>query len=296
VIAKHFSSAIFLAVVGAYATPTAAAPKKTAPRPRIDCFDVTVSHNSQPTTALFAQRHCQAGGVTWAPIVRVLVQRRGPIAPVVEPTPGWTGGVYTLNGVTRFAIDDEAEAAHFCTTDRALLTSLRGDYQRLNADVAQLRRAMAEASALEMECFEADGSPPRLPKLDPLPALPPAVLAAAQARTERLRLTIERQPAWCFPPHALDDHKGLIQLLPEGRAVLSAPDGKLLERGSWHLPRPDSGDDRIEVVLQGAGLFHFNLGPSGRLGIDYIAKKGTLREDLIPGDRCPHAPGGSPAK
>jgi hypothetical protein len=271
---------IAFVVVGACAQAASAQPH---------CFEVTVSNNSRQTSAVFAARHCQGGGVTWAPILGALARRQGSVAPVVDATPGWTGAVYTLNGRVRFSVDEEGDAARFCAGDRGLATSLRRAYQRLNTDADELRKAMTEASALEMECLEADGTVPQVPKFDRLPSLPPEELAATRASRERLKRALERQPRWCFPAHEIENRRGLLRFMSEGRVELLGDDGKLLERGSWNWPRDDSGDDRIEVVLR-AALFHFNIGRSGRLGVDFIGKKGIIREELIPGDQCPRAP------
>jgi hypothetical protein len=280
VIAEHSLRAIALVIVAACA-PAAAGPP-------IECFDATATHNSRQTRAVFAARHCQGGGVTWAPILGALARRQGSVAPVRDQTPGWTGAVYTLNGGTRFSVDEEGDAARFCAADRGLTTSVRRAYERLNADAGELRRAMTEASALEMECLEADGTVPRVPKFDRLPSLPLEELAATRGSRERLKRALERQPSWCFPPHEIENRHGLLRFLSAGRVELIGDDGKVLERGSWSWPRDDSGDDRIEVVLR-AALFHFNVGSSGRLGQAFIGKKEIIREDLIPGDQCPRA-------
>jgi hypothetical protein len=109
--------------------------------------------------------------VTWAPILMVLVARRGATAPVLGPVPGMTGDVATLDGKTHFAIDEEGNAARFCSDDRGLLEAIRADYARLNRDAAELRRAMAEASPGAMECLDENGKLPPLPPLRPAPAL-----------------------------------------------------------------------------------------------------------------------------
>jgi len=126
----------------------AGCPKK--PRHR-DCFDVAVGENSRATNALFEARHCQGGGVTWAPIVRVLAGRHGRVAPVEEPIEGWNGGVYLLNGKTLFSIDDEGDAAQLCADDPELLQSMKREIHHLNTDVEALKQAMAAADPEEME-------------------------------------------------------------------------------------------------------------------------------------------------
>lgn len=130
---------------------------------RIACFDADVVNNSATTKRVFEQRHCQGGGVTWAGIFEVIVARKGRVTATTMPSPGWTGSVYMLNGETRFAIDEEGDAARFCSDDPALLSWMRGEHARLNADGAALLQALHSAPALRVECSEADGTSPRLP-------------------------------------------------------------------------------------------------------------------------------------
>lgn len=139
----------------------------------VGCFDVTSARNSASTRSVFAARHCQGGGVTWAPILAALVARRGVVVPVREPVPGMTGDVAVLDAKTRFAIDEEGDAARFCSEDRGLLNAINGDYVRLNRDAAELRRAMSEASPLAMECLDENGKLPPLPAMNPMPVQPP---------------------------------------------------------------------------------------------------------------------------
>lgn len=143
--------------------------KPPAPE-RITCFDARVAQNSEQTRQVFSARRCQGGGVTWAALLDVLARRRGSVSPLDAPAPGWTGAVYTLNGQTRFSIDEEGDGARFCAGTAELSASIRRDYQRLNEDPAELRRAMSEASALAMECLEEDGSVPELPGPLPMPS------------------------------------------------------------------------------------------------------------------------------
>lgn len=97
--------------------PQVGCTKKEASK-RINCFDVRVGDNSPGTIAIFFARRCQAGGVTWAPLLDVLVRRRGSVAVVNDTAPGWTGGVYTLNGSTRFSIDDpQRDVPGLCACD-----------------------------------------------------------------------------------------------------------------------------------------------------------------------------------
>src|SRR6185437_8817932 len=195
-------------VVGLLALAGLGCPKKAVPpSPRAAapaaCFEVTAADNSPKTRELFAARRCQGGGVTWAGILDVLAARQGHVEPVTAPTPGWAGAVYTLNRRTRFSIDDESGAARFCADDRQLLATMRREVARLNAAPDALTRAMGQASALALECFESDGAAPTLPPTNPLPALPPAMAAETHAAAERLKQALHEQPVWCF---AADDY------------------------------------------------------------------------------------------
>ena len=233
---------------------------------RAECFSATPANTSAQARALFAARHCQGGGVTWAPILEALARR---------------------HGETRFSVDDEADAALFCSDDAKLLAAVRRDYSMVNGSGEQLRRVMAQASALEMECNEADGTAPPLPKMNSLPTLPAAEVASTREKLERLKKTIARQPAWCFPPDDFEDRTGVLRFLADGTATLSGAGGKILQRGVWRLPAPESGDSRVEVVMKPAGmLLHLDVGPTGRLGANYLDPGKTIRQELIPGDEC----------
>ena len=120
--------------------------RKPAPRA---CFDVTTKTTSETTREVFTRRDCQGGGVTWAGILGVLVKREGAPQPAMEAE--WTGDVQAMNGGL-LSIDDEGDAARFCTNVPALLQRVRGEVDRLNADPKALEEAMAETTALELEC------------------------------------------------------------------------------------------------------------------------------------------------
>lgn len=255
---------------------------------RIACFSATSADTSAQARALFDARHCQGGGVTWAPILEALVRRHGNVVPVDEPTAGWTGSLFTLDGKTRFSIDDEADAAQLCSDDAQLVAAIRREHAALNRDVAELRRVMAQASAAEMECLEADGTVPPMPKMNPIPQAPPEQTAATRSRLEQLARTIAAEPAWCFPPDDPERRKGVLRFAADGTATLGGSDGKIVARGTWRLPRAETGDDRVEVVMPGAGgmLLHLGVGPSGRLGETAIGAKKTTRRELVAGDAC----------
>jgi hypothetical protein len=244
---------IALAVVLSSATAAA--------EPRLACFEIVVTHNSRATQALFDARRCQGGGVTWGAIVRALARLRGV-----------TEGAH-------LSIDDEGDAVQVCARDRKLSKALKRTYERLNHDGAELRRAMNEAPAWDLECLAADGSAPKLPPMPRSPpTLSPELAATTRARLERLREAIARQPLWCLPLQGLEGKTGQLQLLPDGTATLGS--GDQLRRGTWRLLPDGSGDDRIEVEV--GALWHFDLGGSGRLGFDQIDRK---RVELAPG-RC----------
>ena len=133
-------------------------PKKDSPR---KCIDVTAENNSATTTALFSARDCQGGGVTWAALLNVLTRRHGKVAPAqAPPGAGWTGDVQSLSsadGLALFAIDEEGDAARFCTNSPGLLEVMRRETALLNQDPAALFRAMSEAVPRDLECALADG-------------------------------------------------------------------------------------------------------------------------------------------
>ena len=275
----------------------ACATKKPSPpvgRP-VSCFEVKARDNSPSTQAVFAARHCQGGGVTWAGILRALVRRWGHVKPLPGPSAGFTGDVNTLNGGTRFSIDDEGDTALFCADDPGLVTSLRQETARLNGAASHLRGALAEGSALDMECLDANGGLPPMPIYRPVP--PPEKLAAVE-RTEkrRLQLALQRPTLWCFPRGDIFHETGALRFWPDGRTTETAADGTELRRGTWRWPSESAGgiDTHIEIELDparngGAGIrFHLDVGASEGLGFDYLAPPGGKvgREDLIPGDDC----------
>jgi len=100
---------------------------------RRECFDVAAEDNSAATQAVFDARRCQGGGVTWAALVNVLAKR-----------------AHAARG--SYQVDDEGDAAQVCSSDAALLKTLREGVKRLNSSAAELKKAMAEASARELEC------------------------------------------------------------------------------------------------------------------------------------------------
>ena len=97
------------------------------------CFTVAVDDNSEQTNALFEARDCQGGGVTWAGLLTQFARQRGS---------------------TRFTIDEEGDAAQFCTDAKDLHDAARAEVARLNADLKALRAALDSADALEVECGE----------------------------------------------------------------------------------------------------------------------------------------------
>jgi hypothetical protein len=225
----------------------------------------------------------------------VLAARQGRVEDVEEPLAGWTGGVSKLEGAILFSIDDEGDAARFCAASPELVATMRREVARLNGDADLLARAMGGASALAMECLEADGTLPKLPAAVPIPAPPPERLAATHAALERLKQALARQPIWCFPP---DDHArraGALRFSSDGGVTWTATNGELVGRGRWVLPHEELEDERIEVLLErvpgakgpgGGTLEHFDLGTTGRIGLDLIGEQKTTRSEMIPGDAC----------
>lgn len=266
---------------------------------QIGCFEVKAADNGPGTRALFEKRRCQGGGVTWSALLDVIAARQGRVAPIEEPLPGWTGAVYTLNGQARFSVDDEGDAARFCSDQQALLTNVRAAVARLNADARELGRAMGQAKAFDLECLEADGTPPELPPLVPLPVPPPGALAATRTALARLKQALAQEPVWCFPSDDYAKRTGALRFRPDGSVSWMAATGETVGRGHWDLPREDLGDERIEVVLQrlpdakgpgGGALEHFDLGPSGRIGFNLIGEDKITRSEMVPGDGCLKSP------
>ena len=237
--------------------------------------------------------------MTWAGILDVLAARQGHVEPVTAPTSGWTGGVYTLDRRVRFSVDDESDDARFCADDPKLMATMRREVARLNADPGALTRAMGEAKALALECFEADAAAPELPPTDPLPALPPATLAATHAAAERLKQALRKQPVWCFPADDYAKRTGALRFWPDRRVTWTAATGEVVGQGRWQPPLENLGDPRMEVVVDrvagvrgpsGAMMEHFDLGSSGRIGFDLIGDHQISRREMVPGDGCLHPP------
>lgn len=268
------------ALVAAIAVASIGCAKKKA-----ECFNVTVGDNSPGTRAVFAARHCQGGGETWAAILYVLAARRGQVDPIEVATPGWTGAVYTFRGGTRFSIDSEGDAALFCSDDPGLVVGMRRDVQRVNGAAGELKLAMAGATALELECLELDGTPPELPELAPPPQPPEETVLATELALRRLKEALDRQPVWCFPTNDPERRSGALRFMPDGHVTWVATSGNPVGQGRWTLPPATQGDDRIEVVIPGGGglLRHFDLGKSGRIGFDQIGETIT-RSEMVPGD------------
>jgi len=97
------------------------------------CFDVTAEDNSPSTNKVFEAKRCHGGGVTWAALVHVVAKRAGA-------------------SKASYQVDDEVDAAQVCSSDAALLKKLRDGMKRLNQSAPELRKAMSETSARELEC------------------------------------------------------------------------------------------------------------------------------------------------
>ena len=119
------------AVVVGLALASASAP--AAPKREV-CFEATYAMNSRGTNAVFARRHLQGGGPTWAAILETVVR-------------GYTPAV----AADRYRFDDEGDAVLFCAGDAALRDVVRADYKRLNGDAKALERAIDRVPAGELE-------------------------------------------------------------------------------------------------------------------------------------------------
>jgi hypothetical protein len=255
----------------------------------VGCFDATGAATSQGSRAVFAERHCQGGGVTWAGVLGTLLRRHGHVEPVPQPPPGWTGNVGTLNRRALVSVDDEGGSARLCADDSELLGTLRSDYERVNADVRLLREAMNEASSLNLECWEADGGIPELPSMFPAPVLPEAELRATQLRIQLLKETLRKQPLWCFPGDgAFADQAGALRFMADDRVVYTPLHGGPTQSMAVRWPREGNEDSRIEIDgLSVLSVLHLDVGDTGRLGDTGVERGGAIvREDLIPGDGC----------
>ena len=241
------------------------------------CFSVRADKNSEATRAVFEEKHCQGGGVTWAAIVRVLLQRRGSSEPVLEPTPGWSGDVHTLTwdgGRTRWSLDDEADAALFCADSERLVKEVEAQAKALNSEKAALEDAMAAANPLELECLPPGASAAELlARLEPPPPLSPAEMSARQVSLARLRAALARQRTWCFDARgSASGGKGGFTLHPDGRATTFGG-GQPASEGRWRF----EDDGRLELVAP-RHLHHFDASPNGTLGFNHTEG----REDLTP--------------
>ncbi len=247
------------------------------------CFDVVVRDNSLSTRNVLSAKRCQGGGVTWAAILGVLMQKRGPSKAIEAATPGWTGDVRALswNGKTvRVAIDVEGDSARFCTDSGQILADVRNDVARLNANPAELERAMREADPLALEC-SLDGASVStlLSGMAPPPPPSPAEARARETSLARLRSTLAKERTWCWRKSGMAfGGKGGFTLHPDGR-VTGFGGADVSGTGRWTFQE----DRRIEIV--GPGLHHFDVGDTGHLGFNHSQG----REELDP---CP-APGSS---
>jgi hypothetical protein len=252
--------------------------KKASPR---DCFDVTTAITSKSTREVFERRACQGGGVTWAAIIGVLTRREG--TPELAAETGWTGDVKAMQGGL-FSIDEEGDAARFCTNVPVLFERIRAEVRRLNGDPKALEEAMSETTALALECEDEVEFPG---PLDPPP--PPAEQDAARRRLED---ALKAERTWCWPPGSITRWSGQLRFEADGGVTQRELDGGT-STGRWRL----EPEGRLEASLPGE-LHHFDVEASGRLSshfIDGLRADGTARiivEELVPGDGClrPRAP------
>ncbi len=143
------------------------------------CFAVEAANNSLSTRAIFDAKQCQGAGVTWAALLNVLVRRRTSSGAAPSPPAGWTGyasSLATESGTVQFAIDDEGDAAQFCADSAQLVSAIQNEVKRLNAEPAELERALGEANPQALACFPPDtstsGSRPAQGAAPPRPFIP----------------------------------------------------------------------------------------------------------------------------
>jgi hypothetical protein len=143
---------------------------------------------------------------------------------------------------------------------------------------------MAEAPGYELECLQADGTPPALPTALPEPTLAPELVAEVHRGLERLRAVIRRQPVWCLPENDIYHDHGALRFDADG-SVSELATGGVIRSGKVLWPNETMGDDRIEIRLEapaqsslGPRLYHLNVNESDRLENEH--------EELVPGDGC----------
>jgi hypothetical protein len=255
-------------------------PSKAGASGTPECFSVTAESTSASARSIFAAKRCQGGGVTWAGILNVLVQRRGETRAVEQPTSGWTGDVRILSwkgGTARFAIDDEGSAALFCSDATDLLNDIRSEAKRLNESSAELARAMAETDPESLECFPEGLAPGELLKrASPPPPISPAEAGARAESLARLRALLSEQHTWCWTPGAarFTPWKGAFSLDVDGRVTEPGKTGPS-SVGSWSYEE----DGRIQVLLPGS-IHHFETTGNGRLGFNHTEGREELRPCL----------------
>lgn len=121
-----------------------------------ECFTVLYEMNNSETQALFDEMGLQGGGATWAPILMAFAHRHGTeIADTINP-PGYPGfgsafQISTPWGSTWFSLDDESEAAVFCTPNDKLLKAISNDYESANSDRQALEQALKDAMPYHLE-------------------------------------------------------------------------------------------------------------------------------------------------
>jgi hypothetical protein len=169
---------------------------------------------------------------------------------------------------------------------------MKNDYERLNRDASELRTAIVAGNTLELECLGSFGTTPALPTPFPVPKLPANLAAASRLALDRLKIVLQRQPIWCFPPDYPKPKSGVLRFEADGRVIQTSLTGERIGEGKITWPHDFLGDDRVQVVVsgsrgtQGGLLAHFSLGESGRIGEDYVDRTGVVRHEMIPGGGC----------
>lgn len=137
----------------AVSPPPVHAPTLTVSSTATPCFSVVASKNSPLATEAFRAHELAGNGSTWAAILQAIVLRHGREVTALEaPPPDYPGfgapfSIEHRGRSTWYTLDDEADAAVFCTPDPGLRDAVRADVETVNAEADALTRAIAESAA-----------------------------------------------------------------------------------------------------------------------------------------------------
>jgi hypothetical protein len=121
------------------------------------CFTVVAPRATARTRAVFAEHDLHGGGPTWGAILQATALRHGrDVRELEDPPPDYPGfgapfAITTGAGVSWYTVDDESDAAVFCTPDTTLRAAVRHDVERADVDEAAREAAIAEAAAFGEE-------------------------------------------------------------------------------------------------------------------------------------------------